>query len=133
MIFRGHQENITSHGFYLHFFFFLNMFCSSWVKLFMLGLQLSSFISTFQFQSYFVDNSSSIFLVYPNAIYCFFVWTYCFHWKLLLQLFQLFSLFDRLPPTRGLHLSEILKLGHFLTLQWSLWQEVFGRSLVGGS
>ena len=29
-------------------------------------------------------------------------------------------------------LSEILKLGHCLTLQWSLWQEVFGISLVGG-
>ena len=72
------------------------------------------------------------FLVYQNAIYCFFVWTHCFHWKLLLQIFQLFSVFDRLPPTHGLHLSEILKLGHCLTLQWSLWQEVFGISLVGG-
>ena len=49
-----------------------------------------------------------------------------------LQNISMFSVFDRLPPTHGLHLSEILKLGHCLTLQWSLWQEVFGISLVGG-
>ena len=40
---------------------FLNMILSSWVKPFILGLQLSSFISSFHFQSYFVDNRSSIF------------------------------------------------------------------------
>ena len=74
-----------------------------------------------------------IFLVFQNAIYCFFVWTYCLHWKQQLQNISMFSVFDRLPPTHGLHLSEILKLGHCLTLQWSLWQEVFGRSLAGGS
>ena len=119
------KRTLTSHGFYLHFFFkhvfhfmiktFLFLVCN-FPQLFQLFI-FNHILWIIAVPFFLVYQTPSIVSFESNSF----------------KLFQLFSVFDRLPPTHGLHLSEILKLGHCLTLQWSLWQEVFGRSLVGGS
>ena len=123
------KRTLTSHGFYLHFFF-KHVFHFMIKTFLFLVCIFPHLYQLFIFNHILWIIAVPFFLVYQTPSIVSFE-------RNSFKLFQLFSVFDRLPPTHGLHLSEILKLGHCLTLQWSLWlwlheswQEVRGNQEI---
>ena len=83
------KRTLTSHGFHLHFFF-KHVFQFMSKTFLFLVCNFPQLFQLFIFNHILWIIAVPFFLVYQNAIYCFFVWTHCFHWKRQLQIFQLF-------------------------------------------